>query len=58
MSIGSCEIVRTIRESVRAKVMILVKRTLTKYGYPLDKQGKAVETVLKQAELLIDSFVW
>lgn len=48
----------TIRESARAKLMVLVKRTLTKYGYPPDKQAKAVETVLKQAELLADSFVW
>jgi len=32
----------TIRESVRAKLMVLVKRTLTKYGYPPDKQAKAV----------------
>jgi len=48
----------TIRESARAKLMVLVKRTLTKYGYPPDKQAKAIETVLKQAELLADSFVW
>ncbi len=45
----------TIRESARAKLMVLVKRTLTKYGYPPDKQQKAIETVLKQAELLADS---
>ncbi len=47
----------TIRESARAKLMVLVKRTLTKYGYPPDKQPKAIETVLKQAELLADSLV-
>jgi type I restriction enzyme, R subunit len=41
----------TIRESARAKLMVLVKRTLTKYGYPPDKQQKAIDTVLKQAEL-------
>jgi len=45
----------TIRESARAKLMVLVKRTLTKYGYPPDKQQKAIETVLKQAELLADN---
>jgi type I restriction enzyme R subunit len=45
----------TIRESARAKLMVLVKRTLTKYGYPPDKQAKAIETVLKQAELLADN---
>ncbi|MBM4175022.1 MAG: DUF3387 domain-containing protein [Ignavibacteria bacterium] len=44
----------TIRESARAKLMVLVKRTLTKYGYPPDKQQKAIDTVLKQAELLAD----
>jgi type I restriction enzyme, R subunit len=27
---------------------------LTKYGYPPDKQAKAIETVLRQAELLAD----
>lgn len=43
-----------IRESARAKMMVLVKRTLTKYGYPPDKQAKAIETVLKQAELFAD----
>ncbi len=44
----------TIRESARAKLMVLVKRTLSKYGYPPDKQQKAIDTVLKQAELLAD----
>ena len=44
-----------IRESARAKLMVLVKRTLTKYGYPPDKQQKAIDTVLKQAELLADN---
>ena len=47
----------TIRESARAKLMVLVKRTLTKYGYPPDMQQKAIDTVLKQAELLADYFV-
>ncbi|NJD23502.1 MAG: type I restriction endonuclease subunit R [Melioribacter sp.] len=44
----------TIRESARAKLMVLVKRTLSKYGYPPDKQQKAIDTVLKQAELFAD----
>jgi len=44
----------TIRESARAKLMVIVKRTLTKWGYPPDKQAKAIETVLKQAELMAD----
>ncbi len=46
----------TIRESARAKLMVIVKRTLTKWGYPPDKQAKAIETVLKQAELMADYF--
>lgn len=47
----------TIRESARAKLMVMVKRTLTKYGYPPDKQKKAIDTVLKQAELIADEWV-
>lgn len=46
----------TIRESARARLMVIVKRTLTKWGYPPDKQAKAIETVLKQAELIADFF--
>ncbi|MFN9339233.1 MAG: type I restriction endonuclease subunit R [Candidatus Kapaibacterium sp.] len=45
----------TIRESARAKLMVLVRRTLNKYGYPPDKQQKAIDTVLKQAELLANN---
>ncbi|MDX6269890.1 MAG: type restriction enzyme subunit [Acidobacteriota bacterium] len=47
----------TIRESARAKLMVLVRRTLSKYGYPPDKQQKAIDTVMKQAELLADSLI-
>lgn len=47
----------TIRESARAKLMVIVRRTLTKHGYPPDKQQKAIDTVLKQAELLADYWV-
>lgn len=47
----------TIRESARAKLMVLVRRTLNKWGYPPDKQAKAIETVLKQAELLADGLM-
>lgn len=46
-----------IRESARAKMMVIVKRTLTKYGYPPDKQAKAIDTVLKQAEFMADLLV-
>ena len=45
----------TIRESARARLMVLVKRTLTKWGYPPDKQQKAIDTVLKQAEMFADN---
>lgn len=44
----------TMKESVRAKLMVLVRRTLKKYGYPPDKQEQAVKTVLQQAENLAD----
>ncbi|NWJ51047.1 MAG: type I restriction endonuclease subunit R [Bacteroidetes bacterium] len=47
----------TIRESARAKLMVLVKRTLRKFGYPPDKQEKAIDTVMKQAELLADHYM-
>ncbi|MCK4443062.1 MAG: DUF3387 domain-containing protein, partial [Thermoplasmata archaeon] len=42
----------TIKESIRAKMRILVKRVLRRHGYPPDKQEKATQTVLEQAELL------
>ncbi|MCK4391883.1 DUF3387 domain-containing protein, partial [Candidatus Bipolaricaulota bacterium] len=42
----------TLRESARAKLRVMVKRTLRKYDYPPDKQKKATETVVQQAELL------
>jgi type I restriction enzyme R subunit len=42
----------TVKESARAKLRTLVKRLLRKYDYPPDKQEKATETVLEQAELL------
>ncbi len=42
----------TVRENVRARLRVLVKRILRKHGYPPDKQEKATETVLQQAELL------
>lgn len=46
----------TIRESARAKLMVIVRRTLNKWGYPPDLQEKAIETVLKQAELLANNW--
>jgi type I restriction enzyme R subunit len=42
----------TLRESARARIRVMVKRILNKYGYPPDLQEEAVKTVLRQAELL------
>jgi type I restriction enzyme R subunit len=44
----------TIKESVKAKLKVAVKRILRKYGYPPDMQMLATETVLKQAELIAE----
>jgi type I restriction enzyme R subunit len=44
----------TIKESVKAKLRVTVKRLLRKYGYPPDMQKLATETVLKQAEMIAD----
>lgn len=44
----------TVKESVRAKLQVIVKRILRKYGYPPDMQESATITVLQQAELLSD----
>ncbi|CAN5249798.1 type I restriction endonuclease subunit R [soil metagenome] len=45
-----------IKENVRAKIRVIVRKVLREYGYPPDKQEKAVETVIKQAEMLAD--IW
>ena len=42
----------TLRESARARIRVMVKRILNKYGYPPDLQDEAVKTLLMQAELL------
>ncbi|MEQ9379885.1 MAG: type I restriction endonuclease subunit R [Pirellulales bacterium] len=42
----------TVKETVRAKLRVMVKRILRRYGYPPDMQEKATETVMQQAELL------
>lgn len=44
----------TIKESVKAKLKVIVKRILRQYGYPPDMQKLATETILKQAELIAD----
>jgi type I restriction enzyme, R subunit len=47
----------TIKESVRAKLKVIVKRTLRKFGYSPDMQKLATETVLKQAELIAEELM-
>ena len=42
----------TVRENVRAQMRVIIKRILRKYGYPPDKQVRATELVLEQAEVL------
>ena len=44
----------TIKESVRAKLKVIVKRTLRQFGYPPDMQKLATETVIKQAEMIAE----
>lgn len=45
-----------VRENVRAGLRVIVKRILRKYGYPPDKQEKATQTVLEQAEVLSEAW--
>ena len=42
----------TAKEAVRARLRVLVRRKLRQHGYPPDKTERAVETVMRQAELL------
>ena len=42
----------TVRENVRAQLRVLVKRILRRHGYPPDRQEKATQLVLEQAEVL------
>jgi type I restriction enzyme R subunit len=46
----------TLREGARARIRVIVKRILNKYGYPPDLQEAAVKTVLEQAKLLADGW--
>jgi type I restriction enzyme R subunit len=48
----------TLRENVRAQLRVFVKRILRKYGYPPDKQEKATQTVLEQAEVLSEEWAF
>lgn len=47
----------TIKENVRAKMKVAVKRLLRKFGYPPDMQVLATETVLKQAEKIAEEII-
>ena len=46
----------TLRENIRANLRRLIRRILRKYGYPPDKQEKATQTVLEQAEVLSEGW--
>ena len=45
-----------VKESVQAKMRVMVKRILKKYGYPPEKQDNAIRTVLEQAKNMADAF--
>ncbi|ACT47132.1 type I restriction endonuclease subunit R [Methylotenera mobilis] len=42
----------TIKENVKAKLKVIIKRTLRQFGYPPDMQLLATETIMKQAEMI------
>ena len=46
----------TVRESVRAGMRNAIRRVLRKHGYPPDKEKKAIDTVIEQAELLSEEW--
>ena len=54
---GNVTIDWTLRENVRAYLRVLVRRILRRHGYPPDKQEKATNTVLEQAEVLSEGWV-
>jgi len=54
---GNVTIDWTMRGNVRAQLRVLVRRIRRKYGYPPDKQERATQTVLEQAEVLSDAWV-
>jgi len=56
-TIESYSIDWTIKESVKAKLKIEVKKTLRQFGYPPNMKELATETVLKQAELIANELV-
>lgn len=46
----------SVRETVRARLRVMVKTLLKRYKYPPDRQEAATETVLRQAELLSEAW--
>ena len=44
------------RDSARARMRVLVKRILRRYGFPPDLQDAAIQTVLQQAEALSEQW--
>jgi len=46
----------TEREAIKARLRVLVKRLLRKHKYPPDRQERATETVLQQAEVLAQAW--
>ena len=49
---GNVTIDWAVKDSVRARLRVLVRRILRKYGYPPDLQDTAIQTVIQQAEVL------
>ena len=45
-----------IKESVQAKLRVMVKKMLHQYGYPPDKQKMATDNILTQAEFFADEW--
>ncbi len=54
---GSVTIDWSVRENARARIRVIIKRILRKYGYPPDKQEHATATVLEQAEVLCQDVI-
>lgn len=42
----------TVRENIRAQMRVMIKRILRRYGYPPDRQARATELIIEQAEVL------
>ena len=47
-----------VRDAVRAKLRLMVRRILRKYKYPPDREARAIELVLQQAEILSEAWVY